>query len=61
MHSYATVTKDLDRCRRERRLAIRRLHRYEHVVEQLLEATDHSEMSNQQAALDDLRELQAQR
>jgi hypothetical protein len=61
MHSYATVTKNLEQCRRERKAAIRLLHRYERITARLLAAYDASEMSNMNEALDALRELQAER
>lgn len=61
MHSYATVTKNLAKCRRERKQAIRLLHRYERATDDLLLAIDNSEMSNYQAALDRLRQLQSER
>lgn len=58
MHSYAT---DLERCRRERRAAIKLLHRYERATDLLLDAIANSEMSNEQAALDLLRVLRSER
>jgi hypothetical protein len=61
VHSYATVCKQLEQCRRERKAAIRLLHRYERAVDAIVEATDNSEMSNVMKALDLMRQLQSER